>query len=170
MTTVVASVDVSRPPETVFPYVTDPARFGEWQAGVLGGGTDGEPGVGTTCSITRRIGGAERTSTAEITELSPPERWVIRGIDGHIRASVEVSVQPAGDGQHSKVTVSLGFSGRGIGRLLVPLAVRQARREVPRSCRELKARLEAASAGPQEAVAAASSASQSANASVPAKT
>jgi hypothetical protein len=67
-----------------------------------------------------------------------------RGVDGPIRALVEVLVEPLGDGSQSRVTIDLDFSGHGIGQLLVPLLVRrQAARDVPENMRRLKQRLEA---------------------------
>jgi len=148
MAPIVTGIDIARPPEEVFAYVTDPSRFGEWQAGVVSGRTegDGAPAVGTRCEMTRRIGGSQRTTTSEITEISPPGTWAIRGIDGPIRAKVRVTVDPRGDGEQSRVTISLDFSGHGIGKMLLPMVVRQARKEAPRSCQKLKQRLE--SAGP----------------------
>ena len=144
MTQIVADIDIARAPAEVFAYVTDPSRFGEWQAGVVSGHTegDGAPAVGTRCMMTRRIGGSERTSTSEITEISPPATWAIRGIDGPIRAVVRVTVEPRGDGEQSHVSISLDFSGHGIGKMLLPMVVRQARKEVPQSCQKLKQRLE----------------------------
>lgn len=95
MSPIESSVDIARPPGDVFPYVTDPSRFDEWQAGVVSGHTEGEPAVGTRCVTTRHIGGADRTSTSEITEISPPTSWAMRGIDGPIRAVMKVSVERA---------------------------------------------------------------------------
>jgi uncharacterized protein YndB with AHSA1/START domain len=42
----VSEVDVARPPGEVFSYVTDPARFGEWQSGVVSAHLEGPPAVG----------------------------------------------------------------------------------------------------------------------------
>jgi hypothetical protein len=142
MSPIVSAGDIACPPGEVFPYVTDPSRFGEWQAGVVSGHTDGEPAVGTRCTTTRRLGGSERTS---ISEISPPTSWAIRGVDGPIRAAVRVSVEPRENGGHSHVTISLDFSGHGIGKMLLPMVVSQARKEVPQSCQKLKQRLEGTS-------------------------
>ena len=92
---------------------------------------------------TRRIGRGERTMTSELTEYDPPRRFAFRGIDGPVRAVGNSTVEPLEDGTRSRVTIDLDFEGHGIGKLLVPLVVRrQARNEVPRSCRKLKERLE----------------------------
>ncbi len=141
---IVSSIDIERPPGEVFPYVTDPARFGEWQAGVVDGHVEGDPGVGSRCVMTRQIGGAKRTSTSEITEYDPPARWAIHGIDGPIRADISVRVEPLEGGGQSRVTLELDFHGHGLGKLLAPLVTSQARKEVPVSCQHLKERLERA--------------------------
>lgn len=140
-----ASIEVDRPSAEVFAYVTDPSRFGEWQHGVVGGhvATEGSPVVGDRCVTTRRIGFAERAVTSEITRIEPPHRWGLVGIDGPIRAEVNVTVQPLNGDRRSKVTIEIAFIGRGLGRLIVPLAVQpQARREMPANMTRLKERLE----------------------------
>jgi uncharacterized protein YndB with AHSA1/START domain len=145
VTPIVSTVEIARSPEEVFAYVTDPVRFSEWQKGVIRGGAEdaAPPAVGSKCTTTRRIGGGERTATQEITELDPPRRWAVRGMDGPIRADVSVTVDPLADGASSRVTIALDFNGHGIGKVLVPLFVRRdAEKEVPISCGKLKQRLE----------------------------
>jgi hypothetical protein len=67
----------------------------------------------------------------------------VRGVDGPIRAIVSVTVDPIDAGRRSRLTIDLDFEGHGIGKLLVPLAVRrQARNEMPTNLRALKERLE----------------------------
>jgi carbon monoxide dehydrogenase subunit G len=139
------SIDVDRPPDATFTYVTDPARFAEWQNGVVSGHMDDNAPVtvGARCVTTRRIGFAERPSTAEVTHVDPPRTWTVRGIDGPIRAEVHVTIEPLESGKRSRVTIDLDFTGHGIGKLLVPLVVRpQARTEMSTNMRKLKERLE----------------------------
>ena len=145
MAALATTIDVARPPDEVFAYVTDPARFGEWQANVTGGHMEGtgpqQPGV--RCSTTRRIGFAERDVTSEVTHVDPPRRWGVRGVDGPIRALVDVTVDPIQNGQASRVTISIDFHGHGVGKLLVPLAIRrQARKEMPANLKRLKHNVE----------------------------
>lgn len=145
MAPIVASVEVDRPARDVFAYATDPSRFSEWQKGVVDGQMDGndEPRVGDRCVTTRRIGFADRPSTAELVRFEPPHRWGVRGIDGPIRAVVDVTVEPRSD-TRAVITVAVDFEGHGIGRLLVPLVVRrEAQREMPVNMATLKQRLEA---------------------------
>jgi hypothetical protein len=93
---------------------------------------------------TRRIGGAEREATSEVTKLDPPTSWAVHGIDSPIRAIVNVTVEPLNGSAQSRVTIELDFEGHGVGKLLVPLIVRrQARNEMPANRRRLKQRIEA---------------------------
>jgi hypothetical protein len=144
MPPITTSTEVNRPAADVFAYATDPTRFHEWQAGVVDGHLDqpGIPAVGTRCLTTRRIGGANRSSTSEITHINPPKNWGVRGIDGPIRAIVDVTVEPL-TAQRSHLTIAVDFEGHGIGKLLVPLVVRrEARKEMPTNVATLKQRLE----------------------------
>ena len=146
MAPIVSNIEIARPQEEVFSYVTDPSKFAEWQAGVVGGSMEGDksPSVGSRCTTTRRIGGTAREVTSEITKIDPPRSWAVHGIDGPIRAIVKVTVERLNRSARSRVTIELDFEGQGIGKLLVPLVVRrQARHEMPANCRRLKQRLEA---------------------------
>ncbi len=146
MAPLVSTIDIARPQEEVFAYVTDPTTFAEWQAGVVRGSIEGgkTPAIGSKCLMTRRIGGMERESASELTTLDPPSRWAVHGIDGPIRAIVKVTVEPLDGGAQSRVRIALEFEGHGLGKLLVPLVVRrQARTEMPANCARLKQQLEA---------------------------
>lgn len=149
MAPITSRIEIARPPAEVFAYVTDPSHMHEWQKGCLRGELDGPTThVGSKCTTTRSIGGRERDVTTEITEYDPPRRWADRGIDGPIRASVAVTVEPLADGTRSQLTIDLGFTGYGIGKLLVPLFVRrQAASEMPGNMDRLRQRLEGPSPG-----------------------
>ena len=141
----IESVEIAGRAEEVFSYVTDPSRFPEWQHGVVSGRMEGGGtyGVGARCITTRRIGGAERAATSEVTAISPPRSWAVRGLDGPIRAIVNVRVEPLNESARSRVTIEVDFEGHGIGKLLVPLVVRrQAAKEMPTNLQTLKERLE----------------------------
>lgn len=61
MAPIVSSIDIARPQDEVFAYVTDPSRFAEWQTGVVGGSMEGgkTPSVGSKCL--RRVASAARS-------------------------------------------------------------------------------------------------------------
>ena len=66
----------------------------------------------------------------------------MRGIDGPIRAAVDVLVEPVTDSR-SRLTISVDFTGHGVGKVLVPLMVRrEARKEMPDNMTALKRMIE----------------------------
>ena len=124
MPPIVTTAEIGRPAADVFAYATDPARFSEWQKGVVDGHMEGAsgtgpPAVGTKCLTTRRIGGANRPSTSELVHIDAPRSWGVRGIDGPIRATVDVVVEPVTESR-SRLTISVDFAGHGLGKVLVP--------------------------------------------------
>jgi carbon monoxide dehydrogenase subunit G len=150
MTPLTSTIDVDRSPAEVFAYATDPSRFHEWQKGVVSGRmeADGPTAVGAKCITTRRIGFAERPITSEVTEMNAPQTWAVHGVDGPIRATVNVAVEPVDGSSRSRLTIVLDFEGRGIGKLLVPLVVRRdAEKEMPANLKRLKQRLESSAEG-----------------------
>jgi hypothetical protein len=98
--------------------------------------------VGAKWVTTRRIGGVSRPSTSELVHIDPPRAWGVRGTDGPIRAAVDVLVEPV-TGSRSRLTISVDFTGYGIGKILVPLMVRrEARKEMPDNIAALKRLIE----------------------------
>jgi hypothetical protein len=141
---IITTTEVAKPATQVFTYATDPTRFHEWQEGVVDGHLDkpGPPQPGAKCLTTRRIGWANRAVTSELTHIDPPRTWGVRGIDGPIRATVDLTVDSLTE-THARLTIAVDFEGHGIGKVLVPLVVRpQARKEMPRNLATLKRRIE----------------------------
>jgi hypothetical protein len=144
MPPITATTEVDRPAAEVFAYATDPTRFSEWQKGVVDGHMDpaNAPKVGARCMTTRRIGGANRPVTSQLAHIDPPTTWGVRGIDGPIRATVDLTVEPLTE-TRSRLTIAVDFEGHGIGKILVPLLVRrEAQKEMPANLAMLKQRLE----------------------------
>lgn len=145
MTAIKESIDISRRPEDVFSYVTDPSHFPEWQEGVVSvRPVGGAPlTVGSRVVVTRRVGPREFAMTSEVTELDPPRSWRLDGVDGPVRGHVKGTIEPLGDGERSRMTMSLDFEAHGIGKLLVPFVVLpRARKEMPKDEQHLKGVLE----------------------------
>ena len=144
MSPIITTTEIGRPATQVFTYATDPTRFHEWQEGVVDGHLDkpGPPQSGAKCLTTRRIGWANRAVTSELTDVDPPRTWGVRGIDGPIRATVDLTVDALTE-TRCRLTIAVDFEGHGIGKILVPLVVRpQARKEMPRNLATLKRRIE----------------------------
>jgi len=143
MAAIVNSIEISRRPEDVFAYLTNPTHLPEWQESAVAVRGDSPLTVGQRVVVTRRVGRRERTMTSEVTELNPPTSWALRGTDGPVRGEVNGTVEPVGDGERSRVTIALDFEAHGIGKLLLPLVVRrQVEAEMPKNMQMLKERLE----------------------------
>jgi uncharacterized protein YndB with AHSA1/START domain len=140
-----ATVEIDRPPQEVFAYVSDMARHPEWQEKLLTATVEGEGPirVGTRVKQTRRVGGGTRTFTLEVTEHDPPNRLAFRGIDGPVRPQGKITFEPLDGGQRTRYSAQLDFEGRGPGVLFAPLVRRDARKQLPDSLQRLKQKLEA---------------------------
>jgi polyketide cyclase/dehydrase/lipid transport protein len=145
MAAISASIEIARRPEDVFAYIDELSRHGEWQEQIVSVrlDTDGPTSAGTKATEIRRIGGREQSMTYEITEHSPPRSFAFRGLDGPLRPVGKGTVEPLGDGSSSRLTLDLDFESHGLaGKLLRPLATRQARKQIPKDQQRLKERLE----------------------------
>jgi uncharacterized protein YndB with AHSA1/START domain len=142
------SIEISRSPEDVFAYLDDPSRHGEWQSQIVTTEveTAGPTRVGTRVRQTLRLGGREQEMSYEITEHDPPRSYAFRGMDGPLRPVGHGKVEPVGDGTRSRVTIELDFEAHGLGKVLRPVVVSQARKQVPEDQRQLKERLESGAA------------------------
>jgi uncharacterized membrane protein len=137
------SVEVARSPEDVFAYLDQLDRHGEWQQAIVSTEveTEGPTRAGSRAKDTRKVPGGTRVVTYEVTAHDPPRRSSFRGVDGPVRPVGTVTVEPAGEGR-SRVTLEIDFEGHGIGKLLIPLVRRDARKQIPVDQELLKKRLE----------------------------
>jgi uncharacterized protein YndB with AHSA1/START domain len=139
------SIEINRRPEDVFAYLDDVERHGEWQDQIVDvqPESDQPMGVGKRVRETRRVPGGDRSMTYEVTEYDPPRRSSFRVLDGPIRAVGTISVEPVGDGSRSRLTFTLDFQGHGLGgKLLLPVAKGQARKQIPKDQARMKELLE----------------------------
>ena len=143
------SIEIKRRPEEVFAYLDQPERHGEWQPEIVSTEveTDGPVGVGTRVKEMRKMGGREQDSSYEITEHDPPGKTSFRGIAGAVRPEGTVTVESIGDGSSSRVTLDFNLVGYGLGRLIVPLARRQAAKTIEANQQLLKEKLESRAEG-----------------------
>jgi uncharacterized membrane protein len=143
MAQIATSVNIARTPEDVFAYVTDFQQQPEWQDGLVSVTveTAGPIEVGTRVVHRRKLGPQTVATTSEITAYDPPKIVSFRGLDGPIRGTGSQRVEPAGDG--SRVLFEMEMEGRGlIGKLMLPMARKQAARQVTSSHEKLKRILE----------------------------
>ena len=147
MAPIATSVEIARNPEEVFAYITDVPRHPEWQEGLVSATleTEGPPRVGSRVVHKRKLGFGTVATTSEITAFDPPRAIGFRGLDGPIRAEGSQRVEPAGEG--SRVSFEMEMRGHGLGVLMLPMARRQASRQVAESHEKLKRILEGGAGG-----------------------
>jgi uncharacterized membrane protein len=146
---IVETVEIAKSPTEVFAYLDDLTRHGEWQTQIESVEllTEGRTRVGTRAVDTRRVPGGRQKITYEITEHDPPRKAAFRGLDGPIRPVGSVSVEGIDEGRRSRVTLELDLVGHGLlGKLLAPLARRDARKHVPEDQARFKEKLESGAA------------------------
>jgi hypothetical protein len=140
------SIEINRRPEDVWAYLDQVERHGEWQSQIVSSKieTSGPVGVGTRVREIRKIGGREQDASYEITEHDPPHKTAFRGVAGPVRPVGTVTVDAVGDGSRTRVGVEFDLVGHGfLGKLIAPIARRQAGKTIVNSQEQLKAKLEA---------------------------
>jgi uncharacterized membrane protein len=142
MAPITTSVDIARSREDVFAYIADVSRHPEWQEDLLSVTveTDGPLGPGSRMVHRRKMGSRTISIESEITTFEPPREMGFRGLGGPIRAVGSQRVEAAGDG--CRVSMEMEMSGHGAGKLMLPMARRQAARQVANSHEKLKQILE----------------------------
>src|SRR3954466_9081191 len=78
-----ATVEIARPPEEVFAFVTDPAKLSVWQdAGEVQQLTEGPVRAGTRFREVHKVMGRRRVGLTEVVECDPGRVFHIRVVEG----------------------------------------------------------------------------------------
>jgi uncharacterized membrane protein len=141
----VYTVEINRRPEDVFAYLDDLSRHKEWDDMILETRveTEGPTRVGTRATDKRQLPLGKQDVPYEITEHDPPRRSAFRGTEGPVRPVGSVTIEPLDGGSRSRVTLEFALEATNLlGKLLAPLANREARKHVPKQQARIKERLE----------------------------
>ena len=114
---------VSRPPEVVFDYLTNPANLADWQTSktFVEQLTDGPPRLGTRVrERTKPPGGKEFEQIVEFTEFAPPRRVHVHIVEGPYPVDATWSFEA--DGDATRVHFVAEGDLRGVMRALQPVA------------------------------------------------
>jgi carbon monoxide dehydrogenase subunit G len=142
MVKIEASVDINRPIEDVFAYVTDPNKTPEWSSGALECTLEGSGpiGVGSCIRETGKFLGRRLESRAEVTVYDPPRRFAMRASGpGHFE--IERHLESVGEGTRYRSRI-VGDPG-GVFKLADPILATLMKRAVETDHQTLKALLEA---------------------------
>ena len=134
------TVEIGRPVEEVFAYLTDVSRLPEWQASAASAELEGELRDGALVREVRTFMGRRAASTLEVTEYEPPRRFSLRVVEGPIRYSVEHGLE-ALDGRTRVTFVGRGET-HGIPRLMQGTVRRAVERQFVKDLEEFKRILE----------------------------
>ncbi|MCD5325491.1 MULTISPECIES: SRPBCC family protein [Pontibacillus] len=98
-------VVIERPCEEVFSFTTDPDHFKDMMPNVVEAQkvTEGEFGIGTKISETREIRGRKVTSTIEVIDFVPNERYSVRSALEGLETIYHYAFHSQGDSE-TKVT------------------------------------------------------------------
>src|SRR5580765_264719 len=141
----VYTVEINRKPDDVFAYLDDLSRHKEWDDMILETRveTEGPTRVGTRATDKRQLPLGKQDVAYEITEHDPPRRSAFRGTEGPVRPVGSVTIEPLDGGSRSRVTLEFALEATNLlGKLLAPLANREARKHVPKQQARIKERLE----------------------------
>src|SRR5439155_26141886 len=141
---IISTIEIDRPQAEVFAYLNELDRHPEWQEDLISSKivSEGPVGLGARATDKRKVPGGPREMTYEVTQYDPPRKSSWQVLDGPVRSTGSVSVEPIGDGSRSRVTLELDLNGHGLRLLIAPFARRQAARQVPKSQAKLKEVLE----------------------------
>jgi uncharacterized protein YndB with AHSA1/START domain len=134
------TIEVARPAQEVFEYLTDVDRVPEWQASALEARANGPLARGSRITERRKLFGHEAQTVLEVTEYEPPARLTLRALDGPVRFRVEHRLEELDSDTHLHV---LGEARpTGMLRFAGPVVERKAREELRRDFERLKEILE----------------------------
>jgi uncharacterized membrane protein len=143
---VAASVEVSAPPDAVWEFITDPARYLHFMAGITRWEVVGEKpsGLGARYRMLMRVGSAEIGGLIEVVEWTPERdmAWTsVTGIDQRGRWRVRGTGAP--NRTRVELRLSYGVAGSGLmGWAAERVAAPTVGRHLRRSLHQLKRQVE----------------------------
>jgi uncharacterized membrane protein len=135
------TVEIDRPVEEVFAYLTDVSRLPEWQSSAESAEIEGELREGARIREVRTFMGRRAASTLEVIEYELPRRFSLRVVEGPIRYSVEHTLE-ALDGRTRVTFVGRGET-KGVPRLMQGAVRRAVERQFVKDLEAFKRTLEA---------------------------
>lgn len=133
------SIEIARPQEEVFAYLTDLENAKRWSIEPVDVTYYGELAEGTTGVDARKLGWKEIAMPWTITVFDPPNR-VVMEYTAPFPITSALSFQPTGTG--ARVTCSMDLRTRGFWRLLGPLLAREGRKSDQAQFQKVKRILE----------------------------
>ncbi len=136
-------IDIERPADEVFAYLSDFSHNPEWQQGMVSAEwTSPAPyGVGSTYRQLARFLGRRVMSTFQVVEWDPPHRVTIETLESSFPIRVTRTVASLGPSR-SRASAYVAGDASGFFRIAEPMMRWMVRRSVAADYRRLKSRLE----------------------------
>jgi uncharacterized protein YndB with AHSA1/START domain len=136
---------IDRPIEKVFDFLADGENDPKFSPRVLeiAKTSDGPPGAGTRYASTVKDAGMTTKRQFELTEFEPPGRIRWTEVSKNLVTAPEGGYDLVSEGGGTRLTVHNELEGHGLGKLLVPLALRAARKDADAFAQRIKQAVEA---------------------------
>jgi uncharacterized protein YndB with AHSA1/START domain len=138
------TVVIDRPIEEVFAFLADGTNDPKFSPRVqeITKTTDGPPGVGTVYASTVKDAGMKTQREFKYTEFEAPTRIRWTEMSKNQITVPEGGYALAREGEGTKLRLFNTFEGHGFGKLIMPLAVRGARKDADGFGQRIKAAVE----------------------------
>jgi carbon monoxide dehydrogenase subunit G len=140
-----ATTMVNRPIEQVFAFLADGTNDRRFSPRVqeIRKTTDGPVGVGTVYESTVKDAGMKSSREFKLTGFDEPAkiRWTETSTNAITVPEGGYDLEPAGVGA-TKLTIFNNFEGHGLGKVILPLAARAARKDADAFAGRIKAAVE----------------------------
>ncbi len=137
------TVDINRPVEEVFSFITNHENDAQWRAGLVESKrtSEGPVGVGSTGTDVLQFLGRRIESSYELTEFEENRKLGFKTTSGPIPMEGGYTMESAGGG--TKVAFTIQGDSGGFFRLAEPILARMVKRQVVSDFGNLKDLLEA---------------------------
>jgi uncharacterized protein YndB with AHSA1/START domain len=122
------SIEIARPPQAVFDFLTDPEHLPEWQTSTVEVRREriGPLEVGERFTEVHAAMGRKLESTVEVAERTPPSAFALKILDGAMPLDGRWTFEPTNEGTRVHFVGEANISGA--KKLARPLIARQFRR------------------------------------------
>jgi carbon monoxide dehydrogenase subunit G len=140
---------IDRPIGEVFAFVADGENDPKFSPRVLEirKTTEGPVGVGTVYASTVKDAGMKTKREFKLTEFEPPNRIRWAEISKNLVTATGGGYDLVAEDGGTRLTVFNELEGHGVGKLILPLALRAARKDADSFAQRIKQAVEAESAG-----------------------
>jgi uncharacterized protein YndB with AHSA1/START domain len=110
------TIEIARPLQEVFDYLTDLARLPEWQRSAVESRSDGPLRQGSRIHERRSFMGRDLETEVEVLAFEPPRRLRLRALKAPVKLTIDHVLEERGGGTSLRVTAGGRWWNRGRAR------------------------------------------------------